>query len=332
MANELQPLVGHFLWGSQPRKEHLTMKCHYKELLAIVDDKSMREAIQHFEFHIRTKNLTPKTISVYGERLGYFAKYLREKGIAFSDVTRLTIQQFILDQKEHGLADVSINGRLKVLKIFFKFLVSEEIKDSDPAEKIQLLKTERRIKAVLSGEQVQQLLAIPNKRTFTGMRNFCMILVFYDCLVRLQELISIRIQDIDLDSGIIKVYGKGRKERVVPVGSTTTKYLYKYLKGHRKQVPGDILFSTSLGHALDQRNVERILERIGSHVGVHVSPHLLRHSAATDRALSGMPAFLLQRLLGHTTIQMTEKYVHLVDNERLRAAARQHSPLDIMKI
>jgi site-specific recombinase XerD len=308
------------------------MRCHYKELLAIVDDKSMREAIQHFEFNIRAKNLSPKTISVYGERLGYFARYLREQGLAFCEVTRLTVQQYILHLKDRGLADISINGQLKVLRIFYKFLLSEELAETDPTSRIQLLKTERRLKPILSESQIEQLLSVPNRKIYTGMRNFCIILVFYDTLIRLQELINIKIQDVDLESGIIKIMGKGRKERVVPFGATTAKHLHRFLRGHRRTIPGDILFCNAKGHALDQRNVQRILERIGDRVGVHVSPHLIRHTAASDRALSGMPAFLLQRLLGHTTIQMTEKYVHLVDSERLRLVSRQHSPLDSMRV
>jgi integrase/recombinase XerD len=308
------------------------MKCHYKDLLADVDDKTMQEALRQFEFHIRTKNLTPKTISVYGERLGYFQRYLRDNRIPFENVNKLTIQSYILFQKQRGLADISVNGQIRVLRVFFKFLRNEELISNDPMEKIQLLKTEKRMKSVLSEKEIEKLLAVPDKRTFAGLRNFCMLLVFYDTLIRLTELINIKFSDIDVNTGMIRVLGKGRKERHVPIGAKTAKYLYKFMCMHRKRVDSDHVFCTTSGRIQDQRNVQRILERIGQRVGIHVSPHLIRHSAASHRAMQGMPAFLLQRLLGHSTIQMTEKYVHLVDNEKLKVALRQYSPLDLLSV
>lgn len=308
------------------------MKCHFKELVSIVDDKNMKGALKLFEYHIRTKNLTPKTISVYGERLGYFYGFLKKNRIPFKSVTKRTIQEYILFQKGRGLADISINGQIKVLKIFFKFLIEEDLFDEDPAEKIKLLKTEKRIKPIISEEEIEKLLSVPDKKKYTGMRNFCMILVFYDTLIRLNELINIKIKDIDLDNGTILIFGKGRKERFVPIGTKAIKYLYKFIMNHRHDTNGEYLFCTIQGRPLDHRNVLRILQRIGDKVNIHVSPHLIRHSAASHRALSGMPAFLLQRLLGHTTIQMTEKYAHLVDNEKLRAASKQYSPLDTLKV
>lgn len=308
------------------------MKCHFKELLLSVDDKNMKGALKLFEFHIRTKNLTPKTISVYGERLGHFCRYLRENDIPFEKVNKYAIQDYMLFLQTKHLADISINGRIKVLKIFYRFLKAEGLIDEDPAEKIPLMKMEKRFKPILSEQNIEQLLSVPNRKYFIGMRNFCMILVFYDTLIRLSELINIRLRDIDLDNGTIKVFGKGRKERIVPIGAKTCKYLHRYIVFHRKDIQSEYVFCTHKGMPLDQRNILRILERIGDRVGVHVNPHLIRHSAASHRAMSGMPAFLFQKLLGHTTIQMTEKYVHLVDNEKLKVAFKQFSPLDAIKV
>lgn len=308
------------------------MGCHFKSLLGAVDDRHMKAALKQFEYHVRTKNLTPKTISVYGERLGYFRRFLSAKGIAFEDVDRLTVQDFILSQKDRGLADISINGQVKVLKIFFKFLKDEGLIVSDPTEKIQLLRTEKKMKPVLSEDQIEAMLAVPDRSTFVGMRNFLIILVFYDTLIRLSELINLKLGDIDLDGGTLRIMGKGRKVRMVPIGMKTVKYIHKFIIRHRQGITSDYLFTTQLGMPLDHRNVMRILQRIGNKVGVHVSPHLLRHSGASHRAVSGMPAFLLQRLLGHSTIQMTERYVHLVEDEKLKAAFRQYSPADLMRV
>lgn len=308
------------------------MSCHFKALIGSVDDKIMQVALKQFEYHVRTKNLTPKTISVYGERLGYFQRFLRAKGVPFERVDRFTVQDFILSQKERGLADISINGQLKVLKIFFKYLKEEGAFETDPTERIQLLRTEKKMKPVLSEEQIEAMLAVPDRSNFVGMRNFMMILVFYDTLIRLSELINIKLGDIDLDGGTLRIMGKGRKVRMVPIGMKTVKYLHKFIMRHRQGITSDYLFTTYRGTPLDHRNVMRLLERIGNKVGVHVSPHLIRHSGASHRAVSGMPAFLLQRLLGHSTIQMTERYVHLVEDEKLKAAFKQYSPADLMRV
>lgn len=308
------------------------MECKLKKLVLMVDDKIMKTALKDFEFHIRAKNLSPKTISVYGERLGYFYKYIKAQGIAFKDVDKHTIQDYILYQKDRGLKDISINGQILVLRIFFKYLFEEDIIDSNPTIKINLLKTEKRIKPIISEENMQKLLSVPDKRTFTGMRNFCMLMVFYDTLIRLGELTNIRLKNIDFENGTICIFGKGRKERIVPFGASTAKYLHRYIHKFRKDIQGDVLFCTRDGRILDYRNVARILEKIGKKIGIHVNPHLIRHSAASHRAMSGMPAFLLQRLLGHTTIQMTQRYVHLVDEEKLKEAFKQYSPLDAMRV
>lgn len=149
-------------------------------------------------------------------------------------MTKLTVQEYILYQEDRGLAEISINGQIKVLRIFFKFLKEEEIIGEDPTERIQLLKIEQRLKPIISVDDIERLLSVPDRKTFTGMRNFCMILVFYDTLVRLDELANIKLGDISLEGGSIRIFGKGRKERVVPFGAKTAKYLHKYLVKHRK--------------------------------------------------------------------------------------------------
>ncbi len=125
----------------------------------------------------------PKTISVYGERLGYFCRYLKENKISFEKVTRRTIQDYIQLMQTKHLTDISINGRIKVLKIFYKFLNAEGLIDEDPAEKMPLMRMEKRFKSILSEQNIEQLLSVPNRKYFTGMRNFVMILVFYDTLI-----------------------------------------------------------------------------------------------------------------------------------------------------
>ena len=156
---------------------------------------------------------------------------------------------------------------------------------------------------------------IPNRRTFTGYRNYIMLLLFWDTMVRLGELLGLKVSDVDLKAGMIKVYGKGRKERCIPLGTTTIKRIHYFLSKHRRDIPGDFLVCRVDGHPLPVRSVERILERIGEKAGIKVTPHLLRHSAGTFWIKSGGSSAILQKILDHTTQSTTQLYIHLAGSD-----------------
>lgn len=305
-----------------------------KELLEKVDnDTMMRGLLEQFYFNCKVKNLSEKTMSVYGERLGHFHGFLKSNRILFDQVSKETIQQYILSMKGR-VSDHTVNGRLRVLKTFFKFLSSEGLSNNgNPLDRIQYIRVERKLKPVLSAEQVEQLLHFANyRKSFYCSRNKAMILLFWDSLIRLSELINIRKDDVDFKSGSLKVLGKGRKERICPLGAKTLKTLHAYCLLYRNKIEGDYFFCLKNGRPLERRHVERILERIGKKAGIKVSPHLLRHSAASHLALSGIPAFMLQRLLGHTSLNTTQIYIHLIDDQKLKQVFQKYSPGDYLRV
>ena len=284
-------------------------------LIDSVDGSSIATHLQSFYFDCKVKNLASKTIDVYGERLRNFYRFMQSREVLFEGVDASVIQSYILSMKGK-VSDYTVNGRIRVLRLFFNYLQREDLLDNgNPMDRIKLIRAERRLPKIITEEEMQKLLSIPNRRTFTGYRNYIMLLLFWDTMVRLGELLRLKLSDVDLKAGMIKVYGKGRKERCIPLGTTTIKRVHYFLSKHRRDVPGDYLVCREDGHPLPVRSVERILERIGKKAGIKVTPHLLRHSAGTFWIKSGGSSAILQKILGHTTQSTTQLYIHLAGSD-----------------
>jgi integrase/recombinase XerD len=237
-------------------------------LIDSVDGSSITTCLQSFYFDCKVKNLTPKTIDVYGERLRNFYRFMQSKEVLFEGVDASVIQSYILSMKGK-VSDYTINGRIRVLRLFFNYLQREDLLDNgNPMGRIKLIKAERRLPKIITEEEMQKLLSVPNRRTFTGYRNYIMILLFWDTMVRLGEVLGLKVSDVNLKAGMIRVYGKGRKERCIPLGTTTIKRIHYFLSKHRHDTPGDYLVCRADGRPLPVRSVERILERIGKKVGI----------------------------------------------------------------
>jgi len=160
------------------------------------------------------------------------------------------------------------------------------------------------------------------------MRDKAMILLLFDTAIRLKELLTIKLNDIDMKFGTIKITGKGRKDRTVPIGQKAKRELVKYLK-LRGENQSEYLFCTRTGYQIIPRNFQRSLTNYGRKVGIKASPHLIRHSAATFLAKNEMPAQHIQLLLGHTNLAVTQNYINrLVAQEGLQISHRRLSPGD----
>jgi integrase/recombinase XerD len=155
----------------------------------------IRRLLKSFYFDCQVRNLTEKTIWGYGEALSKFLNFVEKKGIELEQVEGATIKEFIVSLRERQLSDHTINQRLRVLKLFFRYLVQEGLWDGrpNPMEKIKLLRAEKKLIKVLSAEEIERILKVPNKNTFAGYRNFCIIYAFYDTMIRLSELTNIKL-------------------------------------------------------------------------------------------------------------------------------------------
>jgi site-specific recombinase XerD len=302
-----------------------------KDLPVLADKLNMgRELLESFLFACKLKNLTAKTLQGYGERIAYLMKWAHLQGKDLGTLTKQDIQRYVTSLIDEVCA-VTVNGRIIVYKVFYRHLKDEGFITIDPMTEIRKMKQPRLIKDVLSPDDIGRVLAQLDRKTFNGSRDFCMILLTFDAMLRLAELLAIRTDALDLTTGIIKVYGKGRKERYVAFSPQTAKTLHTFLTRFRKGMPGHLLFCQRDGSPLKYRRVHRIFNNPAEKIGLHLHPHLARHSGATQFARSGGSLAVLQRALGHSTLAVTERYVHMGDEDVLREYVK-HSPAANVRI
>lgn len=302
------------------------MEDHVKRLYKIVDEfkvgSNWKTYVDAFVFGCKIRNLAPRTLNVYAERLGYLARHLEKQGIDIEDVTKRDIQNYLMELIGN-VADETVNGRIRVYRRFFNYLEEEGLWDKpNPTYKIKLIKVERRIKPVLTPEQIQTALRTLNKKTYEGYRNLTMLMLFWDAMIRKEELITLKLESIDLRAGLLKVYGKGRKERYVPMGARTIKTMHFFLNRWRADIPGDLLFCQRNGKRITSRHCYKIVRHIGENAGIHIYPHLIRHSAATFFIRQGGSPVILQKIMGHTSLNVTQTYLHMSNQDMIDTYSR----------
>jgi len=200
--------------------------------------------------------------------------------------------------------------------------------DNNPLAGLSLVTMPDKIKAVLDSKNMAKLLSVIPEDGFFNVRDKAMIMILWDTAMRLKELLNIKIGDIDFKSGTIKITGKGRKDRIVPIGQKAKRELVRYLN-QRGEIQSEYLFCTLTGYAVGPRNFRRSLTKYGKLIGLKATPHLLRHSAATFLAKAEMPAPHLQALLGHASLAITQNYINRVaSQEGLQISHRRLSPGD----
>ena len=301
---------------------------HVKRLYDFVDTMTMgnhwRAYIDAFLYGCRMKNLSHNTINGYAERLGYLARFLDKKGIDIEDVTKIHLQDYIMSLiNDPKISDATVNGRITVYKIFWNYLAEEDLWDRpNPTSRLKKIKARQQIKEVLSPDQISKAAATANKKIFVGYRDYCLLMLLFDPMIRRNELLTLTMENVDLKQGLIKVLGKGNKERYVAMGSKMQKVMHFYFQRWRKEMPGECVFCTQQGRPLDKDNCRQIVWRMGRRVGLHVSPHLIRHSAATWFIRSGGSPAVLQKIMGHTSPVITAGYTHLNYDDLLKASQK----------
>lgn len=287
---------------------------------------SFEEARQVFLLHCRAKNLSSRTIPWYEERLELLERYLKDHqpGIALHEITSAMLKDFVccMQQKEHSkvpgkpLSSYTIAGCVRVMKLFFNFLLDEGYLEVNPSQKMQVPKIQKKLIQPLSDRDIGKLLTPPEGKSFTGFRNYLMVLVFLDTGLRLSELMNLKVKDIHWERYTFCVLGKGNKEREVPFGMQVAKTLHKYLKWRSEVLASDFVFVDASGQRLKMRNVERIVERYAMKTGVQkVHCHQFRHTFALNWIRQGGDTLSLQRILGHTSLEMVRNYVNLAGED-----------------
>jgi integrase/recombinase XerD len=265
------------------------------------------------------------TVEAYGRDLERYVKALEEKGVTEpDDVTRPLIEEHLEHLAEEGYAPSSVERVLSAIKSFHRFMLQEEISSVSPAAALPLPKKAERLPDVLSVRQALALLDQPFPKTAAGQRDRAIIEVLYGCGLRVSELTGLDVGAVSLEDEVVRVVGKGSKERLVPLMGSAHKALAEYLSDWRGELvssrSGAAVFLNVRGGRISRQSVFAIVERAGRVVGIDgLHPHTLRHSFATHMLQGGADIRIVQELLGHSSIQTTQLYTHL-DRSHLRMA------------
>jgi integrase/recombinase XerD len=278
------------------------------------------------------QGLSPRTQEAYGRDLQRFAEFAEAQGItAPADVTAKVLRDYVYHLKDLGLSPASIRRNVSSVRTYFRFLIADGIVVRDPSERLETPKRWRTLPEVLSVEEVRQLLASPTLDDPLVFRDRALLELAYGAGLRVSEWITLGVRDLMLDEGLIRVFGKGSKERLVPIGRSAIGAVAIYLRELRPRLEkGEgkgILLLNSRGRPLTRMGAWKILRGHVERAGLekHVSPHTLRHSFATHLLEGGADLRAVQEMLGHADIATTQIYTH-VDREYLRQVHRSYHP------
>ena len=272
------------------------------------------------EYLIIDKKYSENTIKSYNNDLKKFNNYFKDKSI--SKIEESNIKNYIKYLKQENNDNRTITHNISTLRSFYKFLLIEKIIKNNPMEYIELPKTKKSLPKTLSIEEIDNLLDIKLTDSFS-YRNKAMLELMYSSGLRVSELVNVKIHDIDISNCIIRIMGKGSKERIVPLGDYAIRYIELYLKEHRekliKKEINDYLFLNNHGNKITRQGFFKILKSIAKekNIKTEFSPHTLRHSFATHLLNGGADLRSIQEMLGHSDISTTQIYTH-VSTEKLK--------------
>mgnify|MGYP001578740835 FL=1 len=285
------------------------------------------EIDRHIEKYIRyleiEKNASEHTILNYKKDLEEFKKFLGEAKI--ESVSYLTLRKFLSTLKERGLKSRSISRKLSSLRSFFRFLNREGLLKSDPTSAISSPKLEKHLPIFLTEDEITRLVESPDTKELSGFRDRAILETFYSTGMRVSELIGLNQENIDFFGGVAKVMGKGRKERLTPIGDRALRAIREYLERRDNSQPA--VFLNKNGRRLTARGVRVILDRYVRILALreNISPHSLRHSFATHLLNRGADLRSVQELLGHANLSTTQIYTHLT-TDRLKSVYDKAHP------
>ncbi len=292
--------------------------------------------LEDFILYLRIeKNASPHTVNNYRADIERFFVFAREQCVGevlFANVTPLLIRAYLAHLKEEDYARRTIARRIAALRSFFRFLCRESVLLANPFKAIHTPKLEKRLPVFLDPNEITDILNLPGNDTL-GRRDAALLELLYATGVRVSELAGLTIRDVDLASGYALVYGKGSKERVVPVGRKALDAIKDYLATSRPRLYADstpghnTLFVNKSGGPLTDRSIRRILAKYVDQLAItkHVSPHTIRHSFATHLLNNGADLRSVQELLGHVNLSTTQLYTH-VTKERMKAVYKLAHP------
>lgn len=292
-----------------------------------MDDQKL---IENFITVIRVeKGLSNNTLQSYKSDLKTLREFLGKKEKALLTAERDDIIDLLAELKDEGRSDASIARLISTLRGFFKFTLTEKLLKQDPTAYLETRKAWQTLPRFLTQEEVDKLLEQPDLNDDVGVRDRAMLELLYATGLRASELVSLRLPDVDLETGALICLGKGSKQRRVPIGKSSINFLRRYFAVRQRLLKGkhsDMLFIEANGGPITRQKFWRIITRYGESAALgHVTPHMLRHSFATALIENGADLRSVQMMLGHSDINTTQIYTHAT-NDRLKSAYKQFHP------
>ncbi|MCK4282808.1 MAG: tyrosine recombinase XerC [Candidatus Brocadiae bacterium] len=293
----------------------------------------MAELIDEFLHRLVVeKGYSPNTLRAYATDLGMFAEFLGRRGRKLAEATVQDVRAFMATLQAKGLARSTLARRTAAVRSFYKFLLQQGVKNANPMAALRSPRREQKLPTFLTVKEVERLLAAPNVSTWAGRRDLAILETLYGAGLRVGELVGLDHDDVDLSSGMLRVRGKGKKERIAPAGRCAAAAIKDYLAragggGPPRLDPHALFVNVRAGRRLTARSVRRIMRKYALMAGLNpaLSPHSLRHSFATHMLSSGADLRAVQELLGHENLSTTQIYTHL-SHDQLRATYAKAHP------
>jgi len=286
-------------------------------------DRYIEKFIRYLEIE---RNASKHTFINYSVDLKSLSEFLKEEPI--EKVDYISLRRYLAHIKERNLSKVSIARKIASIRSFFKFLFREGIIKNNPASSLSTPKRDKHLPKFLDEKEIVILLESPDRESESGLRDKAILETLYSTGIRVSELVGLNMEHIDQIGGVIKVYGKGKKERIVPIGERALQAIRDYLK-KRRPVARDAkaLFFNRSGGRLTDRSIRRMINKYITKASIQqkISPHTLRHSFATHMLDHGADLRSVQELLGHANLSTTQIYTHIT-TERLKSAYTKAHP------
>ncbi len=288
-----------------------------------------RDLVREYLQYLRVeKGLAQNSWESYKLDLQRLADFADKKSLDVKDLTRVDLREFVASLSREGLSPTSVRRMVSAVRGFYKFLLLDGHIKKHPAEDLDAPQKAHYLPRFLTERELELLLQQPDLETETGLRDRAVLELMYASGLRVSEATALKISDVDLDAGLLICFGKGSKQRKVPIGKSALEWLEKYLalRKKHKNTENKTLFVSVLGKSLTRQTIAEFVKKYAEKAGLEdVSPHTLRHSFATHLLQHGADTRSVQTMLGHADISTTQIYTHLTENH-LRKTYEKHHP------
>lgn len=282
---------------------------------------SLNEAFDDFMLYQRANRHTAGTIKHYSHALGKLIEWLRALEVeSVEQVESQTLRRFCLELMERGLADNTVHNHMRAVRAFFRYLVREGSIVRNPMENVKMPRLEKKILPAFTEDEIGRLLKACEGTEFVSVRNRLLVRFLLDSGLRLSECASLTVGSVDSETGVMRVMGKGRKERVTRIGTDTLRLFRKYLRLVDSS-PSAPLWQGKRG-GMTKFGIAETLEKLGNRAGVHAHPHKFRRTCALRLLRSGADVFSVQLLLGHSDLTVLRRYLAQTEEDVLGVHAR----------